>query len=128
MTDSIDVAKTDRVAGVGSTGHLYLYAQTNKDVAPENVIEGYRVGAKENDKLHMLIPQGGTVTEYAARIVMDGTTDIQGRRIQSTAEKSFNVKRVAGINSIGSDSDGGAENVITLEGLITLSKVNLFVF
>ena len=31
--DSIDVAKTDRVAGVGSTGHLYLYAQTNKDVA-----------------------------------------------------------------------------------------------
>ena len=115
--DSIDVAKTDRVAGVGSTGHLYLYAQTNKDVAPENVIEGYRVGAKVNDKLHMLIPQGGTVTEYAARIVMDGTTDMQGQELlQSTAEKSFNVKRVAGINSIGSDSDGGAENVITLEG------------
>ena len=115
--DSIDVAKTDVVAGVGSTGHLYLYAQTNKDVAPENVIEGYRVGAKVNDKLHMLIPQGGTVTEYSARIVMDGTTDIQGQELlQSTAEKSFNVKRVAGINSIGSDSDGGAENVITLEG------------
>ena len=115
--DSIDVAKTDRVAGVGSTGHLYLYAQTNKDVPPENVIEGYRVGAKVNDKLHMLIPQGGTVTEYAARIVMDGTTDMQGQELlQSTAEKSFNVKRVAGINSIGSDSDGGAENVITLEG------------
>ena len=96
---------------------MYLYAQTNKDVAPENVIEGYRVGAKVNDKLHMLIPQGGTVTEYAARIVMDGTTDMQGQELlQSTAEKSFNVKRVAGINSIGSDSDGGAENVITLEG------------
>ena len=115
--DSIDVAKTDRVAGVGSTGHLYLYAQTNKDVAPENVIEGYRVGAKTNDKLHMLIPQGGTVTEYSARIIMDGTTNTQGQELlQSTAEKSFNVRRVAGINSIGSDSDGGAENVITLEG------------
>ena len=115
--DSIDVAKTDVVAGVGSTGHLYLYAQTNKDVPPENVIEGFRVGAKVNDKLHMLIPQGGTVTEYAARIVMDGTTDMQGQELlQSTAEKSFNVRRVAGINSIGSDSDGGAENVITLEG------------
>ena len=115
--DSIDVAKTDRVAGVGSTGNLYLYAQTNKDVPPENVIEGYRVGAKVNDKLHMLIPQGGNVTEYAARIIMDGTTNTQGQELlQSTAEKSFNVKRVAGINSIGSDSDGGAENVITLEG------------
>ena len=48
---------------------------------------------------------------------MDGTTDMQGQElVQSTAEKSFNVKRIAGINSIGSDSDGGAENVITLEG------------
>ena len=42
---------------------------------------------------------------------------MQGQElVQSTAEKSFNVKRIAGINSIGSDSDGGAENVITLEG------------
>ena len=42
---SIDVTKTDRVAGVGSTGNLYLYDQTNIDAPPENVLEGFRVGA-----------------------------------------------------------------------------------
>ena len=94
---------------------ISMHRQT-KMLPPENVIEGYRLGAKTNDKLHMLIPQGGTVTEYTARVVMDGTTNTQGQELlQSTAEKSFNVRRVAGINSIGSDSDGGAENVITLE-------------
>ena len=52
---------------------IYIFMLKLTKMFPENVIEGFRVGAKTNDKLHMLIPQGGTVTEYAARIVMDGT-------------------------------------------------------
>ena len=47
---------------------------------------------------------------------MDGTTTTDGVALQeSTSEKSFNVNRVAGINSIGSNSIGGVANVITLE-------------
>ena len=108
---SIDVAET--VTGVGT---IYLFNQTNRDVLPETVIEGYRIGAKDGDTLNILIPQAGTVTEYSARIVMDGTTNTEGTEIlESTAEKSFNVNRVAGINSIGATSDGGNNNVITLE-------------
>jgi len=107
---SIDVTQTDRVAGVGSTGNLYLYAQTNIDAPPENVLEGYRVGARSNDQLRLLITQAGIVTEYTARIVMP---DGSGNPTLS-AEKSFNVKRSAvGINSIGSYSEGGNSNVIT---------------
>jgi hypothetical protein len=104
--EAIDVLKTGSATGVGSTAHLYLYGQTNQDVAPENVIEGYRIGARENDTLRVLVASAGTVTEYSSRIVMPGS--------QTSSEKSFTVNRsVAGINSIGTYSAGGTANVIT---------------
>ena len=100
---SIDVNKT---VGVASTGHLYLYAQTNSDVAPESVLEGYRLGAKSNDTLKTLISVGGTLTEYSARIVMPGS--------QTSGEKQFYVNRSSvGINSI-------TGNVLTLTSAHTL--------
>ena len=109
--NSIDVAKTDVVAGVGSTGNLYLLSQTNAGAPPENVIEGFRIGARNNDQLRVLISQAGIVTEYSARIVMPDNTE----NPVSSGEKSFKVKRsAAGINSIGSFSDGTNANVITL--------------
>ena len=101
--ESIDVGWT---VGVGSTAHLYLYGQTNKDTPPENVLEGYRVGAKTSDKLSVLISAAGTVTEYSARMVMPDS--------QVSAEKISTVKQsTTGINSIGSNSNGGVANVIT---------------
>ena len=61
--ESIDVNRTGTAVGVGSTAHLYLYNATNADVPPENVLEGYRVGAKPNDTLKVILPTGGTSTE-----------------------------------------------------------------
>ena len=88
--NAIDVVKT---VGVASTGHLYLYAQTNPDVSPQNVLEGYRIGARQNDTLNVLISTGGNSTEYSARIVMPGS--------QTSSEKEFFVgKSGVGINSI----------------------------
>ena len=111
--ESIDVTKTDVVAGVGSTGNLYLLNRTNIDAPPENVIEGYRLGARENDSLKVIISQSGVAQEYAARIVMPDNTD----NPTSSAEKVFDVKRSsAGINSIGSASISGQERVISLTG------------
>jgi hypothetical protein len=86
--NAIDVNAT---VGVASTGRLYLYAQTNPDVPPQNVLEGYRIGAKENDTLNVLISS----VEYSSRIVMPGT--------QTSSEKRFFVGRGnggVGINSI----------------------------
>ncbi len=109
--ESIDIVKTDRVTGVGSTGNLYLLDRTNIDAPPENVIEGYRLGARENDTLKVLISQSGVSQEYSARIVMPDNTD----NPTSSAEKVFNVKRnSSGINSIGSASVSGSANVISL--------------
>jgi hypothetical protein len=87
--NAIDVNKT---VGVASTGNLYLYNQTNADIPPENVFEGYRVGARENDALKVLISSSGSVTEYSARIVMPGS--------QSSSEKKFTVSRVGTTNNI----------------------------
>ena len=100
-----------------STGKLFIYDASNADVPPENVIEGFRIGARVNDNLKLLIPQGGVTNEHSARIIMDGVTSTDGVLVEeSTSEKSFNVRRVAGINSIGSNSDGGVKYTITLEG------------
>ena len=105
--EAIDVNKTGSAVGVGSVGNLYLNGRSNIDLKPENVLEGYRVGARYNDSLNVLVSYAGTVTEYGARIVMPNS--------QSSAEKKFTVKRSAvGINSIGSYSVGGSENIITL--------------
>ena len=96
--ESIDVQKT--AVGVASTGSLYLYGKTNPDTPPQNVIEGYRVGAKKNDNLKVLISDAGTVTEKKARIVMAGS--------QTSSEKSFDVARTATGNTI-------TNNVIRLD-------------
>lgn len=109
--DAIDVLKTDSAVGVGSTGNLYLLSKTNADLPPENVIEGFRFGARTNDELNVLITQSGVTTEYSARIVMPDNSAIPTK----SSEKSYNVNRsLVGINSIGSYSDGGNANVITL--------------
>ena len=111
----IDVEKT---VGLSSTGFLFAYGSSNEDVPPENVIEGFRLGARASDQLKVLIPQDGVTTEYSARIVMDGSTSTDGHAVaESSSEKSFNVRRsAAGINSVGTNSDGNTANVITLEG------------
>ena len=98
--NAIDVEKT--VVGVASTSRLYLYNQTNEDVAPDSVIEGYRIGAKENDKLNVLIPNtDGVAVNRSARIVMP---DTELSTTQNTFQKIHKVGRTSGINSITSNT------------------------
>ena len=92
---SIDVAN---VVAYGSTGYLYLYDQKNSDIPPENVIEGYRIGAKRNDTVNVLVSYGGTSTEYSSRIVMQNS--------EVSSEKSFNVVSNTGNNILTFSSAG----------------------
>lgn len=94
----IDVAKT---VGVASTSRLYLYNETNASTPPQNVLQGYRVGAKTDDTLNVLISSSGSSQEYSANIVMP---DTQGSANETIAIKSFQVgQSVAGVNSITSN-------------------------
>ena len=97
---AIDVDKT---VSVGATSKLYLYGQTNASVAPDSIIDGYRIGAKAGDTLNVLISQSGISTEYTAEIVMPGT--------ELSSQKKFVVGRSSvGINSISSDVITFTEN------------------
>ena len=98
--NAIDVEKT--VVGVSSVSRLYLYNQTNLDAPPDSVIEGYRIGAKKNDKLNVLIPDStGTPTNYSARIIMP---DTELTSTQDSFQKVHKVGRTSGINSITSNT------------------------
>ena len=102
--DAIDLGVT---VGVNSDAHLYLFNQTNIDVPPENVLEGFRFGARDLDTLNVLVPNAsGTPTEFSSRIVMPNGNSIN--TTQYSSQKEFKVDRSsAGINSITS-------NVLTL--------------
>ena len=102
--DAIDLGVT---VGVSSDAHLYLFNQTNVDAPPENVLEGFRFGARDLDTLNVLVPNAsGTPTEFSSRIVMPNGNSVN--TTQYSSEKAFKVDRSsAGINSITS-------NVITL--------------
>ena len=93
---ALDISTT---VGVATTSErLYLKGQNNQSTKPENVVDGYRVGAAASDRLNVLIPiSAGVSSEFSSRIVMPNS--------QTSGEKVFNVNRSsAGINSISSNT------------------------
>jgi hypothetical protein len=98
----IDVGITTQIsAGSATTSRLYLYNETNEDSPPRVVIDGYNVGAKQNEQINIQVVKSGIVSTYSSRVVMP---DGPYRSTQSSSEKSFTVARsVEGINSINSN-------------------------
>jgi len=107
---AIDVGQTvTQAVGTSTTCHLYLYNQKNSEVPPVNVIEGYRIGAKEDDHLKCLLTQSGVTTQYSAKIVMpntQGVSPVTGGYEEISSEKISIVGRnLAGTaNSISSNT------------------------
>ena len=108
---AVDVAKT---VGIASTNRLYLYNESNVDVPPNTVIDGYRIGAKVNDTLNVQISQAGITTVYSARIIMPNT---QYTGTELSSQKLFTVGRTSlGINSISANVFTLTENHSFLTG------------
>jgi len=97
---SVDFGKIDykTTVGVATTSErLYLDGEKNFDNPPSTINFGYRFGARENDKLYVLVPTQNGTQEYFSRIVMPNS--------QSSSEKVFKINRsVAGVNSITSNT------------------------
>ena len=80
---SLDVGLT---TSVGITSHLYLYGLTAPDDTPPNIIQGYRIGARVNDRLNVDIGAG---TSTASIYMCDNfTTFATG---SNSSEKSYTV-------------------------------------
>ncbi len=111
---SLDVAK---IINSTSPEKLYLYTQTNPDVPPPHQIDGYRIGARHDDKLYLTVTIGTGQTTYSTPILMPVNS---GDGI--IAKKEYTVTRNGEVNSITS-------NILTFDAnhkLINGEKVRLF--
>ena len=119
---SIDVAKT---INVGVSSHLYLYGWDTKDNVPPNLIQGYRVGAKTNDKIYLDIPVSGgnplvksVAIHMADNTLGTGTTTINGT---TSAVKEYNVANVAFAPDYDRLTFDASHNLQTGEAIIIVS-------
>jgi microcystin-dependent protein len=88
---TIDVGLT---TSVGISSHLYLYGYENQTVqAPINV-QGYKVGARNNDALHLNI-LGNT---YTANILMDDMISSSKKEYTVTSGPSSNIFTIGNHN------------------------------
>ena len=82
---AVNVALTIAAA---NNQRLYLYGETNLNSPPDSVIEGYRIGAKNNDTLNVFINNDlGQVESLSASIVMQNST--------VSSKKSFSVTNIS---------------------------------
>ena len=90
---SIDVGLT---TSVGISSHLYLYGFNDKDDKPPVVIQGYRVGARTNDKLY-LTQEGST---YSSSIYMvDNEISTSGLTTAIGTNAGFKEYSVSSVSS-----------------------------
>ncbi len=87
--DAIDIAKT---VSVGNENRVYLYNQTNESSSPISAIDGYRIGAKNQDILRVSGAYQGSQYNYNLRIVMDGPGDPNDK---NSYQKEYNVAKLA---------------------------------
>jgi hypothetical protein len=80
----IDVGLT---TAVGITSHLYLFGFNTKDNVPPNLISGYRVGARQDEKLFLDLPATASVRVASCSVFMTDT-DISGSQITPTGSTS----------------------------------------
>ena len=104
---ALDVAKT--VSGIinPSKNRLYLYGFTAKDDIPPTLTQGYRIGARVNDKIYFT---GDGLSEYSADILMSGggsTSSVKEYVVDPAGPSSNNF-------TIGSNTLDTGEKVIIL--------------
>ncbi len=84
---SLDVGVT---TAVGVSSHLYLFGFTNQDDPPPTSIQGYRIGARQDDKLSVrIVSNNGAVdnTREASIFMTDNSLGVGATVIQGTSSK-----------------------------------------
>ena len=104
----LDPIKTKAAA---TTSRLYIKDEKDVTNPPTNVVNGFRIGAKKDDKLFLNVNVGGQNVTYSSPILMpvasgDGPV----------AEKKFTVDRTASGNNIASKEITLTENHNFLDG------------
>lgn len=109
---SLDVGLT---TSVSNSEHLYLYGFTSPDAPPSTLTQGYRIGAKLNDKLYFV---GAGVT-YSASIYM--CNNVISKTTYTAASGTTSSVKEFVVNS------GPTSNLLTIgsNNLLTGEKVKI---
>ena len=107
---SLDVGLT---TAVGISSHLYLFGNTSKDFPPSDIVQGYRIGAKVEDKLYVKI---GTATSEASikmvnQIIGVGATQATGNYAFEKRYTVISGPDVNGVLNIGSHDIKTGESI-----------------
>ena len=110
---SIDVGLT---TAVGISSHLYLFGYTNVNDKPPVIIQGYRVGAKVNDKIFV----NDNSNTFSANIFMvDNEISTTGLTTASGTSSSYKEYSVSSVSS--SILTLGSHNLLTGESILVIS-------
>tara|TARA_R100000008_G_C3587737_1_gene174045 strand:+ start:7461 stop:14519 length:7059 start_codon:yes stop_codon:yes gene_type:complete len=93
----------DATVGVGTTAKLYLLDETDEDNPPTSIVNGYRIGAKENETMYLDVILNGVNYTYSSPILMQTTEDSVNGDNGPASKKNFVV-----------DSINTTSNVLTL--------------
>jgi len=104
--ENVDWVTIDRgkTTTVGITSHLYLFGFEDEEVKPVVLTQGYRIGARKEDKLYLSIGS----TTYSADILMeDGSSSFKTYSVDAPSSNVFTI-------SSGTHDIQTAEKVIVL--------------
>ena len=99
---SLDITKTISAA---TTSNLYLYNYKSQDITPPHQVDGYRIGAKENDILNLTVVVGTAQTTYTSPILMPVPS---GTGV--SAKKIYTVTKTGTQNNIANNTFTLSEN------------------
>jgi len=98
---AINVGLTTAPVGVGTTAKIFLDGFSDSDIAPPNIVDGYRIGARSStsnpDLLNVSIAGVGTFSTPIRMINFDGTEGVVGK-------KEYEVGRTGTASSISSNT------------------------
>jgi hypothetical protein len=104
--DPIDIDVT-KIASLSNC--LYFYDKKDKFSPPKSSIDGYRIGAKKDDTINVLISSPGITTQYSANIVMPGGEELN-------YQKSYDVEKLGAYNNIVNNTITFTQNHGLLNG------------
>jgi len=102
-----------RTLGINNAGRLYLFGFANKDIKPPFITQGFRIGAKKEDKLYLEIEK----VIYSADIYManrSGNPNISSVKEYSITEPASNIFTIA---------NSGSHQLITGEKVRLISDI-----
>jgi microcystin-dependent protein len=116
---TLDVDKTKQV---GINSHLYLFGFTDQDNPPAIISQGYRIGARENDKLFVNLTSGAGTTAYSAPILITDNVIGAATTIATGLGSKERITKIVGLDAEGRFSCQVNHNLVTGEKVRIISE------